>query len=166
MNLLAAAGDDYFMGLALAEAARAAAAGEVPIGCVIAREGKVLARAHNQVELLKDATAHAEMIALTQAAAAREDWRLDGCCLFVTKEPCPMCAGAMIKARVSRLVFGAPAPRDGAAGSVVDLFSLPALGGAVEVLGGVRGEECGELLKEFFRGVREEKERPRPGPGS
>jgi tRNA(Arg) A34 adenosine deaminase TadA len=108
--------DEGYMGLALAEAAKAAEAGDVPIGCVVVRAGKVVGRAHNQVELLKDATAHAEMIALTQAAAAAGDWRLDGAVLYATKEPCPMCAGAILKSRVSRVVFGAEAPLDGAAG--------------------------------------------------
>jgi len=148
--------DEGYMGLALAEAAKAAAAGDVPIGCVVVRAGKVVGRAHNQVELLKDATAHAEMIALTQAAAAAGDWRLDGAVLYATKEPCPMCAGAILKSRVSRVVFGAEAPLDGAAGTALDLLHHPGLGSAVPVTGGVRAEECRALLQGFFRKLRRE----------
>ncbi len=148
------ADDDGYMGIALSEAARAAEAGDVPIGCVVVLKNKLIGRAHNQVELLKDATAHAEMIALTQAAAAVGDWRLDGAVLYATKEPCPMCAGAILKSRVSRVVFGAEAPLDGAAGSVLDLLRHPGLGSAVPVTGGVRAEECRALLQDFFRNLR------------
>ena len=155
MSLLSAPGsDEYYMGLALAEAAKETEADDVPIGCVIVDRGRIVGRARNQVELLGDATAHAEMIALTQAAAARGDWRLDGVSLYVTKEPCPMCAGAMLKSRVSRVVFGAWAPRDGAAGTVIDLLNHPGLGSEIEVLGGIREPECRHLLQEFFRRLR------------
>src|SRR5271157_2655762 len=98
--------DHFFMGEALRQAARAYEAGEVPVGAVIARAGRIIARACNQVELLKDATAHAEMLAITQAEEAAGDWRLDECDLYVTKEPCPMCAGAMVQARVRRVIYG------------------------------------------------------------
>ncbi len=139
------------MVLALREARRAAEAGEVPVGAVVVFEGRVVARAHNQVELLKDGTAHAEMIALTQAAAAVGDWRLTGVGLYVTKEPCPMCAGAMVNCRLSRLVFGCPDPRAGAAGSVLTLTDFPGLLHRVQVRGGVLAEPCAALLRDFFR---------------
>src|SRR5450432_3633106 len=106
--------DHYFMGEALRQAARAAAADEVPCGAVIVREGRIIARAFNQVETLKDATAHAEMLAITQAESVIGDWRLNECEIYVTKEPCPMCAGAIIHTRFARVIFGCPSPKDGA----------------------------------------------------
>src|SRR5213592_1844407 len=108
--------DDAFMREALRQAQKAYEAAEVPIGAVVVRAGRIIARAYNQVELLKDATAHAEMLALTQAEAAVGDWRLADCTLYVTKEPCPMCAGAIVHTRLARVVFGAPDPKAGAAG--------------------------------------------------
>src|SRR5881392_4014247 len=114
--------DHYFMGEALRQAARAYAAEEVPVGAVVVREGRIIARAFNQVELLKDATAHAEMLAVTQAEEVVGDWRLTECTLYVTKEPCPMCAGALVHARLSRVVYGAPDPKSGAAGSALNLL--------------------------------------------
>src|ERR1700739_264082 len=117
--------DDYFMGEALRQAVRAYEAGEVPIGAVVVREGRIIARAFNQVELLKDATAHAEMLALTQAEAGAGDWRLTDCTLYVTKEPCPMCAGAIVHVRLARVVFGASDPKGGAAGGRGNLFHKP-----------------------------------------
>ncbi|MBI3875959.1 MAG: nucleoside deaminase, partial [Verrucomicrobia bacterium] len=116
--------DHYFMGEALRQAAKAYEAGEVPVGAVVVREGRVIARAANQVELLKDATAHAEMLALTQAEAHVGDWRLNDCTLYVTKEPCPMCAGAIVHVRFGRVVFGAPDPKGGAAGSAMNLLQF------------------------------------------
>src|SRR3989449_6531306 len=112
--------DHYFMGEALRQAARAFAAEEVPIGAVVVREGRIIGRAYNQVELLKDATAHAEMLALTQAEQIVGDWRLTDCTLYVTKEPCPMCAGAIVHVRLARVVYGLSDPKAGAAGRVVD----------------------------------------------
>ena len=114
--------DHYFMGEALRQAARAYAAEEVPVGAVVVREGRIIARAFNQVELLKDATAHAEMLAVTQAENVVGDWRLTQCTLYVTKEPCPMCAGALVHARLARLVFGVADPKGGAAGSAMNLL--------------------------------------------
>src|SRR5580658_7471679 len=108
--------DQYFMGEALRQAARAYEAEEVPVGAVVTRGGRIIARAFNQVELLKDATAHAEMLALTQAEEAVGDWRLTDCTLYVTKEPCPMCAGALVHVRIRRVIFGASDPKGGAAG--------------------------------------------------
>ena len=148
--------DSYFMGEALRQALRAQEAGEVPIGAVVVRDGRVIARAHNQVETLKDATAHAEMLAITAAESAVGDWRLNDCALFVTKEPCPMCAGAAVHARLGRVIFGCPDPKGGAAGGgFINLLQHPALNHRCEVVPGVRGEECGSLLRNFFRGRRQ-----------
>ncbi len=146
--------DAHFMAEALREARRAAAAAEVPVGAVITHAGRVIARAHNQVELLKDATAHAEMLALTQAQAALGDWRLNACTLYVTKEPCPMCAGAIVQARVGRVVFGAPDPKVGAAGGALNLLQWSAANHRCQVTAGVRLEDCRRLLLEFFRAQR------------
>jgi len=142
--------DVFFMGDALRQAAKADDAGEVPVGAVIVREGRIIARAFNQVELLKDATAHAEMLALTQAEEIVGDWRLTDCVLYVTKEPCPMCAGAIVHTRVSRVVFGASDPKSGAAGSAMNLLQCPALNHHCEITGGVREAECRALLQDFF----------------
>lgn len=142
--------DDYFMGEALRQAAKAFEREEVPVGAVIVREGKIIARAFNQVEELKDATAHAEMLALTQAESAVGDWRLTDCTLYVTKEPCPMCAGAIVHTRLARVVFGAPDPKGGAAGGALNLLQFPTLNHRCEITSGVRLEECRALLKSFF----------------
>jgi tRNA(adenine34) deaminase len=142
--------DDYFMGEALRQAARAYELGEVPVGAVIVREGRIIARAGNQVETLKDATAHAEMLALTQAENAVGDWRLTDCTLYVTKEPCPMCAGAVVHTRLARVVFGASDPKGGAAGSALNLLQFPTLNHRCEITAGLRMEECRALLQSFF----------------
>jgi tRNA(adenine34) deaminase len=142
--------DHYFMGEGLRQAVKAFELEEVPVGAVIVRGGRIIARAYNQVELLKDATAHAEMLALTQAQAAAGDWRLTDCTLYVTKEPCPMCAGAAVHARLARVVFGAPDPKAGAAGGALNLLQFPTLNHRCEITGGVRLEECRELLRTFF----------------
>jgi tRNA(adenine34) deaminase len=142
--------DFFFMGEALRQAVRAYEAGEVPVGAVVVREGRILARAFNQVELLKDATAHAEMLALTQAEEALGDWRLTDCTLYVTKEPCPMCAGAIIHVRLARVVFGVRDPKAGAAGSALNLLDFPTLNHRCGVTGGVREAECRALLQNFF----------------
>ena len=146
--------DDYFMREALRFARMAFDADEVPVGAVIVCEGRIIARAHNQVEMLKDATAHAEILAITQAANALGDWRLEGCSLFVTKEPCPMCAGAITLSRIARLVFGVRDDRAGGAGSVFPITSCPGLNHTVTVTPGVREEESRELLQTFFRARR------------
>ena len=146
--------DDYFMGEALRQAARAYEAGEVPVGAVIVREGRVIARASNQVELLKDATAHAEMLALTQAEQSLGDWRLTDCTLYVTKEPCPMCAGAIVHTRLARVVFGAADVKGGAAGGALNLLQFPTLNHQCEITSGVRAAECRALLQSFFAGQR------------
>ena len=142
--------DHHFMGEALRQAARAYEAEEVPVGAVVVQNGRIIARAFNQVELLKDATAHAEMLALTQAEAAVGDWRLNDCSIFVTKEPCPMCAGAMVHVRVGRVVFGAPDPKGGAAGGALNLLQFPSLNHRVAITSGVREAECRGLLQAFF----------------
>jgi tRNA(adenine34) deaminase len=150
--------DAYFMGQALREARKAYAAEEVPIGAVIVREGKIIARAWNQVETLRDATAHAEMIALSAAQVALGDWRLEGCTLYVTKEPCPMCAGAIVHCRPGRVVFGCPDPKAGAAGGWINLLDAnPPLNHRCEITSGVLGEESVYLLQSFFREARERK---------
>jgi len=147
--------DHYFMGEALRQAAKAYAAEEVPVGAVVVREGRIIGRAFNQVELLKDATAHAEMLALTQAEEAVGDWRLNDCTLYVTKEPCPMCAGAAVHVRVGRVVFGASDPKAGAAGSALNLLQLPTLNHQCQITAGVREPECRALLQTFFAEQRE-----------
>jgi tRNA(adenine34) deaminase len=143
--------DDHFMGEALRQAAKAYEAGEVPVGAVIVRAGRIIARAFNQVELLKDATAHAEMLAITQAENAVGDWRLTDCTLYVTKEPCPMCAGAVVHARLERVVFGAPDAKGGAAGGALNLLQFPTLNHRCAITSGVRLDECRQLLKSFFQ---------------
>jgi tRNA(adenine34) deaminase len=146
--------DASFMEEALREARRAASEGEVPVGAVVVRDGEILGRGRNQRELLKDPTAHAEMIALTQAAAAAGTWRLDGAAMVVTLEPCPMCAGALVNARVGRLLFGAADPKAGACGTLMNLVGDPRLNHRLPVVPGVRAAECAALLKDFFRARR------------
>jgi len=124
---------------------------EVPVGAVVVRAGKIIGRAYNQVELLKDATAHAEMLALTQAEAAVGDWRLVDCDLYVTKEPCVMCAGALIHVRIRRLVFGCADARSGAAGSVMNLLRNPVFNHRCEITSGILQDECTAILQDFFR---------------
>src|SRR5437773_8642050 len=157
--------DHYFMGEAFRQAARAYEAEEVPVGAVVVREGRIIARAFNQVELLKDATAHAEMLALTQAEEAVGDWRLTDCTLYVTKEPCPMCAGAMVQVRLARLVYGANDPKAGAAGSALNLLQFPTLNHRCEITSNVRLEECRALLQTFFAEQRAEGKHQKPGNG-
>ncbi len=136
---------------ALRQAQKAYAADEVPVGAVVVLGGRIIARAYNQVELLKDATAHAEMIALTQAEAAVGDWRLTDCELYVTKEPCAMCAGALVHTRVRRVIFGCADLAAGAAGSVINLLQLPSLNHRCEITPGVLQDECAAILQGFFR---------------
>ena len=139
------------MSLALREAAAAFEAGEVPVGAVIVHEHRVIARAHNQRETLRDPTAHAEMIALTQAAAFLDNWRLLDTTLYVTLEPCPMCAGAIVLARVPRVVYAATDPKAGACGTLYDILRDPRLNHQVEVTQGVLAEESAAVLTEFFK---------------
>ncbi|MSR74932.1 MAG: tRNA adenosine(34) deaminase TadA [Planctomycetes bacterium] len=143
--------DEVWMRKALREAEAAAADGEVPVGAIIVHKGRILGRGRNQRETLHDPTAHAEMIAITAAAGELESWRLLDCTLYVTLEPCAMCAGAIVLARIPRLVFGASDPKAGACGSVLDITRHERLNHRVEPEGGVLGEECGHMLSEFFR---------------
>lgn len=150
--------DAHFMGLALREARKAYAAGEVPVGAVVVHQGKVIARAWNQVETLRDATAHAEMLALTAAQQSLGDWRLEGCSLYVTKEPCPMCAGAIVHCRPVRVIFGCEDPKCGAAGGWINLLeSSPPLNHRCEIVSGILGGESLSLIQTFFREARERK---------
>ena len=156
-TMIESPGDENFMREALRQAQKANEAGEVPVGAVIVRAGKIIGRAHNQVELLKDATAHAEMLALTQAEAAIGDWRLTECDLYVTKEPCTMCAGALVHTRIRRVIFGCTDPVAGAAGSVMNLLQMPALNHRCDIASGVLQEECATILQDFFRKRRNER---------
>ena len=142
------------MQLALGEARQAMEAGEVPVGAVIVRGGQVIASAHNQRAALADPTAHAEMIAITQAAGAVGDWRLSDCTLFVTLEPCPMCAGAILQARIPRVIYGAADPKAGAVTSLYQLLEDRRLNHTVSVTQGVLAEQCGEVLTAFFAAQR------------
>jgi tRNA(adenine34) deaminase len=148
--------DEHFMREALRQAQKAFETSEVPVGAVVVRAGHIIARASNQVELLKDATAHAEMLALTQAEAAVGDWRLSDCDLYVTKEPCPMCAGALVHTRIRRLVFGCTDSSAGAAGSVMNLLQMPTLNHRCDVASGILKDECSAILQSFFRKRRDE----------
>jgi tRNA(adenine34) deaminase len=143
--------DRQFMQQALEQAGLAALAGEVPVGAVIVRNGEVIAKAFNQPITNHDPSAHAEMLALRQAALAEENYRLPGTTLYVTLEPCTMCAGALLHARVYRIVYGATDPKTGAAGSVLDVFSSKQLNHQTVIEGGVMGQECGQLLRDFFK---------------
>ena len=148
--------DADFMREALVEAGLAAAAGEMPVGCVIVRDGEIIARAHNECETARDATAHAELTAIKRACRAVNDWRLTGCTLYVTLEPCPMCAGAVIRARLDRLVYGAADPGQGCAGSLYRIPEDPALPHFCPCDGGVLHDECASLLRAFFARMRQE----------
>lgn len=143
-----------YMRMALAEAQAAAAAGEVPVGAIIVCNDRVIAAAHNQRETLRDPTAHAEMIAITQAAESLGAWRLEGCTLYVTLEPCPMCAGAIVQSRVPRVVYGAIDPKAGAVESLYTLLGDERLNHRPDVTGSVLAEPCGEILTSFFRARR------------
>jgi len=146
--------DSDWMKEALKEATRALEEGEVPVGAVVVREGKLVARGHNRIEALKDATAHAEIIALGAAAEAVGDWRLEGATIYVTLEPCMMCLGAMFMARVARLVYGATDRRAGACGGAVDLGRLKYMDREITIDGGLLESECSALLERFFMKLR------------
>jgi tRNA(adenine34) deaminase len=145
---------DHYMRLALAEAQAALAENEVPIGAVIVRGERVIGAGHNQREMLKDPTAHAEMIAITQAAATLGDWRLEECTLYVTLEPCPMCCGAILQARVPVVVYGAADPKAGAVESLFHLLSDNRLNHRCQIVPGVLADECSRILTEFFQAQR------------
>jgi tRNA(adenine34) deaminase len=145
----------HYMHMALAEARQAAEEEEVPIGAVIVHGERVVARAHNQREQLRDPTAHAEMIAITQAAQSLNSWRLEGCVLYVTLEPCPMCAGAIVQARIPTVVYGASDPKAGAVESLYRLLSDPRLNHRCQVVPGVLRDACAEVLSRFFQQQRQ-----------
>ena len=151
--------DEYFMRDAIRQAVKAYEDDEVPVGAVIVRNGRVISRAWNQVEMLNDATAHAEMLALTAAEAAVGDWRLTDCTLYATKEPCPMCAGAIVHCRLARVVFGAPDPKGGAAGGAMNLLQFPSLNHKCDITPGIMEPDCRSLLQTFF----EKKRKPSIG---
>jgi len=157
---LMAADDESAMRLAIAEARIAELAGEVPVGAVVVVEGIVVARGHNERERQTDPTAHAELIAIREAARALGSWRMENATLYVTLEPCPMCAGALVAARVGKLVFGAADPKAGACGSLYNLCADPRLNHELPVTPGVLADECGALLSEFFAALRAT---PEPG---
>jgi tRNA(adenine34) deaminase len=144
-------GDKAFMREALRQAQKAYEADEVPVGAVVVCAGRIIARAWNQVELLKDATAHAEMLAVTQAEAAVGDWRLTDCDLYVSKEPCVMCAGALVHVRMRRVVFGCADLRSGGAGGIINLLQHPTLNHHCDITSGVLQNECAAILQDFFR---------------
>ncbi|HWH09858.1 MAG TPA: tRNA adenosine(34) deaminase TadA [Solirubrobacteraceae bacterium] len=146
--------DEHFMRLALREAARAVGHGDVPVGAVVVHAGEVIAAACNERERRQDPTAHAETLALRDAARAVGSWRLLDCVLYVTLEPCAMCAGAIVLARVPRVIYGTADPKAGAAGSVLDILAEPRLNHRPEVAGGLLAPECAELLRGFFRSRR------------
>jgi tRNA(adenine34) deaminase len=148
--------DETFMREALRLAVKARDADDVPVGAVVVRQGKVVSRAYNQVELLKDATAHAEMLALTAAEAAVGDWRLADCDLYVTKEPCPMCAGAIVHTRIRRVIFGCSDIHAGAAGTVMNMLQHNALNHKSQITSGVLQNECAAILQDFFRKKRDQ----------
>jgi tRNA(adenine34) deaminase len=146
----------HFMGLAIQEAERARSEDEVPVGAVIVHDGRVIASAHNQREQLRDPTAHAEMIAITQAAESLSSWRLENAILYVTLEPCPMCAGAIVQARLPAVVYGADDPKAGAVNSLFQLLDDDRLNHKSSVVSGVHRDQCGALLSEFFQTKRRE----------
>ncbi|MEC7862457.1 MAG: tRNA adenosine(34) deaminase TadA [Verrucomicrobiota bacterium] len=147
--------DEYFMGEAIKEALKAYKMEEVPVGAVIVSDGQIIGRGYNQVETLKDATAHAEMLALTAAQESVGDWRLSECDLFVTKEPCPMCAGGIVHCRIRVLVYGCSSPKDGAAGGgFINLLEQPTLNHTTEIRSGVLADQSAQILRDFFQGAR------------
>jgi tRNA(adenine34) deaminase len=147
-----------FMRAAIEEAEKAAAIGEVPIGAVIVRGGEIVGRGYNMRETKKDPTLHAEMIAIREASERLGGWRLIGCTLYVTLEPCPMCAGAIVQSRIEQVVYGASDPKAGCAGTLMNLLDEPRFNHQVPVVEGVLAEECGQLLKDFFRRLRQKKQ--------
>lgn len=155
-----------YMHEAIAEAKLAGLKGEVPIGAVIVKEGKIIARAHNLRETDQSATAHAEVLAIEAANESVGFWRLDGCTLYVTLEPCPMCAGAIIMSRIPKVVFGAWDPKGGCCGTIYNLLKEPRFNHESEVVGGVLEEECGQLLTDFFRALRKKKKAMKKAPAA
>ena len=148
---------EYYMKEAIRQAKKAAAIGEVPIGCVIVYEGAIIARGYNRRKTDKNTLAHAELQAIRRASKKLGDWRLEGCTMYITLEPCQMCAGAIVQARVRRVVVGSMNPKAGCAGSILNLLQMPQFNHQVELTTGVLGEECSAMLSGFFRELREKK---------
>lgn len=148
------ASHENYMRYAIEEAKKAMAIGEVPIGAVVVRNGEIVGRGYNLRETKKDPTLHAEMIAIREASERLGGWRLIGCTLYVTLEPCPMCAGAIVQGRIEQVVYGASDPKAGCAGTLMNLLNEPRFNHQVPVVAGVLEEECGQLLKDFFRSLR------------
>lgn len=146
---------EHWMQFAIREAEKALDKGEVPIGAVVVMENRIIGRGHNLVETLQDATAHAEMLAITAAAGTAATWRLEGATLYVTLEPCPMCSGALLLSRIAALVYGAEEPRFGACGSVSNVINTNPFGPPVEVVSGIKRNECQAVLQEFFKKLRQ-----------
>ncbi len=153
--------EERYMKEAIRQAHKAWKLGEVPIGCVIVREGKIIARGYNRRNTDKNTLAHAELLAIRKASRAAGDWRLEDCTIYVTLEPCQMCAGAIVQARIPRLVIGSRNPKAGCAGSVLNLLQVPAFNHQVEIIEGVLEEECSSMLTNFFRELREKKKEAR-----
>lgn len=153
--------DKYFMKLALEEAKKAREIGEVPIGAIIVKDEKIIARGYNKREILKSPLAHAEIIAINESSEELDSWRLLDCTMYVTIEPCIMCAGAVVNSRIQRLVIGAMDPKMGACGSVVDLVRNEKFNHSVDLTYGVLGEECSKIIKDFFKDLREKKKNMR-----
>ncbi|MDI3534068.1 MAG: tRNA(adenine34) deaminase [Thermosediminibacterales bacterium] len=145
---------DFFMKEALAEAEKAFLKREVPIGAIVVYDGNIIARAHNLRETQKDPTAHAEILAIKEASKTLGGWRLTGCSIYVTIEPCPMCAGAILQARIDRLIFGAFDPKAGVCGTLMNLLQDERFNHRVEVVSGILEKECSEIMKKFFKGLR------------
>lgn len=152
--------DEIFMKEAIRQAKKAYRIEETPIGCVIVSEGKIIARGYNQRNKKKNPLAHAEIDAIRKASKVVGDWRLEGCTMYVTLEPCPMCAGALVQARIDRVVAGAMNPKAGCAGSVINLFQQEQFNHRIAFESGVLGEECVRLMKDFFQELRERKKHP------
>jgi len=160
MDIIKLSEDEYYMSLALKQAETAYSIGEVPVGAVAVYNGTVIGRAYNQVETLKDATAHAEILAITQASSTIGDWRLSDVTIYVTKEPCPMCAGAMVNAKLGSLCFGMSDSKFGGCGGAFDITNFETSLHRVNVRSGILSLECSEMFKNFFREVRQGKMRP------
>ncbi len=146
--------DQQYMRMAIEQAQLAAQSGEVPVGAVLVKDGQVISKAFNKPIANHDPSAHAEMLAIREAALAEENYRIPGSTLYVTLEPCAMCSGAILHARIDRVVYGAPDPKTGAAGSVLDIFASKQINHQTSVEGGIMSEECGQLLRDFFKGRR------------
>ena len=155
--------DAKYMKEAIRQAKKAYAIGEVPIGCVIVRDGKIISRGYNRRTIDKNTLAHAELAAIKKASKKLDDWRLEGCTMYVTLEPCQMCAGALVQSRIARVVVGCMNPKAGCAGSILNLLQMPEFNHQVELETGVLEEECSQMMKDFFRELRETKKLKKQG---